>query len=383
MYNILTLNKISKIGLSRLDSSKYTCSDTVENPDAILVRSTSMHEMTLSENTVAIARAGAGVNNIPVDTFAEQGVVVFNTPGANANAVKELVICGLLLSSRKIASAIDWCKGLKGEGDGVSKAVEKGKSAFVGPEILGKTLGVVGMGAIGALVANSASALGMNIIGFDSFMSDEKKAEFIAKGFKIASSMDEIYAESDYITLHIPYNDSTKGTVNSETIAKMKDGVRIINFARGELVNSSDLVAALDSGKVAAYVTDFPTDEQIGHDGVTAIPHLGASTPESEDNCAVMAAEEISNYLEKGAIKNSVNYPNTQLADSFEVRTCILHKEDDTISAKATAAAAAQGAAVKGVFSAAKKGNGYTVIDTDKEFDTSSIDGIIKVRIIK
>jgi D-3-phosphoglycerate dehydrogenase / 2-oxoglutarate reductase len=383
MYNILTLNKISKIGLSRLDSSKYTCSDDAENPDAILVRSASMHEMTLSENTVAIARAGAGVNNIPVDTFAEQGVVVFNTPGANANAVKELVICGLLLSSRKIAAAIDWCKGLKGEGDGVSKAVEKGKSAFVGPEILGKTLGVVGMGAIGALVANSASALGMNIIGFDSFMSDEKKAEFIAKGFKIASSMDEIYAESDYITLHIPYNDSTKGTVNSETIAKMKDGVRIINFARGELVNSSDLVAALDSSKVAAYVTDFPTDEQIGHDGVTAIPHLGASTPESEDNCAVMAAEEISNYLEKGAIKNSVNYPNTQLADSFEVRTCILHKEDDTISAKATAAAAAQGAAVKGVFSAAKKGNGYTVIDTDKEFDTSSIDGIIKVRIIK
>ena len=383
MYNILTLNKISKIGLSRLDSSKYTCSDAAENPDAILVRSASMHEMTLSKNTDPIARAGAGVNNIPVDTFAEQGVVVFNTPGANANAVKELVICGLLLSSRKIAAAIDWCKGLKGEGDGVSKAVEKGKSAFVGPEILGKTLGVVGMGAIGALVANSASALGMNIIGFDSFMSDEKKAEFIAKGFKIASSMDEIYAESDYITLHIPYNDSTKGTVNSETIAKMKDGVRIINFARGELVNSSDLVAALDSSKVAAYVTDFPTDEQIGHDGVTAIPHLGASTPESEDNCAVMAAEEISNYLEKGAIKNSVNYPNTQLADSFEVRTCILHKEDDTISAKATAAAAAQGATVKGVFSAAKKGNGYTVIDTDKEFDTSSIDGIIKVRIIK
>ncbi len=383
MYNILTLNKISKIGLNKLDSSKYTCSDATENPDAILVRSASMHEMSLSENTVAIARAGAGVNNIPVDTFAEQGVVVFNTPGANANAVKELVICGLLLSSRKIAASIDWCKGLKGEGDGVSKAVEKGKSAFVGPEILGKTLGVVGMGAIGALVANSASALGMNILCFDSFKNDKKTDEFTAKGYKIASSMDEIYAKSDYITLHIPYNDSTKGMINSEAIAKMKDGVRLINFARGELVNSSDLIVALDSGKVAAYVTDFPTDEQIGHEGVTAIPHLGASTPESEDNCAVMAAEEISNYLEKGAIKNSVNYPNTQLADSFDVRTCILHKEDDTIPTKATAAATAQGAAIKGVFSAAKKGNGYTVIDTDREFDTSSIGGIIRVRIIK
>lgn len=383
MYNILTLNKISKIGLSRLDAAKYTCADDAQAPDAILVRSASMHEMTLDANTVAIARAGAGVNNIPVADFAEQGVVVFNTPGANANAVKELVICALLLASRKVAASIDWAKTLKGEGDQVGKLVEKGKSAFVGPEILGKTLGVVGMGAIGRLVADAASALGMSIVGFDPFLADAAKAELEAKGYKITADMNDIYAASDYITLHLPYNESTKGTINAETIAKMKDGVRILNFARGELVDSASIVAALNEGKVAAYVTDFPTDEQIGVDGVTAIPHLGASTPESEDNCAVMAADEVSAYLEKGAIKNSVNYPNTQLADTFEVRTCLLHKEDDTVAAKATAAAAAAGAAVKNVFSAAKKGMGYTVVDTDKEFDATGIDGVIRVRVIK
>lgn len=383
MYNILTLNKISKIGLSNLDASKYTCSDSAENPDAILVRSASMHEMKLDSATLAVARAGAGVNNIPVADFAAQGVVVFNTPGANANAVKELVICGLLLASRKIAAAIDWCKTLKGEGDQVGKQVEKGKSSFVGPEIGGKALGVVGMGAIGALVADSAAALGMSIIGFDPFLSDAAKANFEAKGYKITAELDDIFVNSDYITLHLPFNDSTKGTINADTIAKMKDGVRIINFARGELVDSSALISALDSGKVAAYVTDFPTDAQIGHPGVTAIPHLGASTPESEDNCAVMAAQEVSAYLEKGEIKNSVNYPNTDLPAAFTVRTCLLHTEDGSIADKAAEAAKAAGATVNNVFTAAKKGMGYTVIDTDREFDTGAIENVIRARILK
>ncbi len=382
MYNILTLNKISKIGLSTLDSAKYSCADSCDAPDAVLVRSASMHEMTLDKKTVAIARAGAGVNNIPVADFAKQGVVVFNTPGANANAVKELVICSLFLASRKISAAIDWCKGLKGEGENVGKMVEKGKSQFVGPEILGKTLGVVGMGAIGALVADAANALGMDIIGFDPFLSDAAKATFESKGYKITADMNDIYASSDYITLHLPFNDSTKGTVNADTIAKMKDGVRILNFARGELVDSASLIAALDSGKVAAYITDFPTDEQIGHEGVTAIPHLGASTPESEDNCAVMAAKEVSDYLEKGIIKNSVNFPNTNIGEEFTVRTCFLHEEDSAFADRAKAAAESAGASVSGIFSSSKKGMGYTVIDTDKEFGTD-IDGAIRVRVLK
>ncbi len=383
MFEILTLNKISKIGLDKLDPAKYTCSDSFEAPDAVLVRSASMHETVLSEKTVAIARAGAGVNNIPVADCAEKGVVVFNTPGANANAVKELVLCALFLSSRKIASSIDWCKTLKGEGDAVGKLVEKGKGAFAGPEILGKTLGVVGMGAIGALVADGAKALGMKVIGYDPFLSDEKKAELKAAGIAVTAELDEIFAASDYITLHLPLNDGTRGLINAASFAKMKDGVRILNFARGELVDSADMIAALESGKAAAYVTDFPTDEQIGVDGVTAIPHLGASTPESEDNCAAMAAQEVADYLEKGEIKNSVNYPNAKLPECFECRTCFLHKEDDGFGAKAAAAAAAQGAAVKNLFSAAKKGMGYTVIDTDKCFDACAVDGAIKVRVIK
>ena len=382
MYNILTLNKIAKVGLDRLDAAKYVCGDAIENPDAILVRSAAMHEMALSDKTIAIARAGAGVNNIPVADCAEKGVVVFNTPGANANAVKELVICSLFMASRKIAASYDWCKGLKGEGENVGKLVEKGKSAFAGPEILGKTLGVVGMGAIGALVADSAKALGMSIIGYDPFLKDEAIAAFNAKGIEITASLDDIYAKADYITLHLPLNDSTRGLINAETIAKMKDSVRILNFARGELVDNASIIAALDSGKVAAYITDFPTDDQILHEGVTALPHLGASTPESEDNCAVMAANEVAAYLEKGEIKNSVNYPNAKLPESFAVRTCLLHKEDAEFAAKAEAAAKAAGAAVANVFTGAKKGMGYTVLDTDKEFDASAI-GAIKVRVIK
>ena len=375
MFNILTLNKISKIGLDKLDSAKYTCADSIEAPDAVLVRSASMHEMELDANTVAIARAGAGVNNIPIPACSEKGVVVFNTPGANANAVKELVLCALFLSSRKVGAAIDWAKTLKGEGEAVGKLVEKGKSAFAGPEILGKTLGVIGLGAIGAMVADGAKALGMSVIGYDPFVSEKD-------GIEVAADISEIYAKSDYITLHLPLNDGTRGMINADTLAAMKDGVRILNFARGELVDSKSIIAALESGKAAAYVTDFPNDEQLCVEGITAIPHLGASTPESEENCAAMAAQELADYLEKGVIKNSVNLPNAALPEAFECRTCFIHKEDEAFGSKVSAEAIAQGAAIKNLFSASKKGMGYTVIDTDKPLDTAKIDGAIKVRTI-
>jgi D-3-phosphoglycerate dehydrogenase len=382
MYKIQTLNKISAIGLENFPRDDYEVASEINNADAILVRSAEMHGMDLPASVKAVARAGAGVNNIPCDELAAKGVVVFNTPGANANAVKELVICSLFLASRKIADSIDWCKTLKGEGDNVGKLVEKGKSSFVGPEILGKTLGVVGMGAIGALVAGSAQALGMSIVGYDPFLSDEAAAAFKAKGMEITADINDIFAKADYITLHLPLNDSTRGIVGADTIAKMKDGVRILNFARGELCDNASLLAALDSGKVAAYVTDFPTDDQIAHAGVTAIPHLGASTPESEDNCAVMAAQQVAAYLEKGEIKNSVNYPNASLAPSFAVRTCLLHKEGKDILAQASEAAKAAGAEITATFTAAKKGMAYTVIDTDREF-CAPADGVIRARVLK
>lgn len=382
MFNILTLNKISKIGLSVLDAEKYNCADNITDPDAILVRSASMHEMKLSDSTLAVARAGAGVNNIPLVDYADSGVVVFNTPGANANAVKELVICALLLSSRKVAASIEWAKSLKGEGENVPKLVEKGKSQFAGPEIAHKTLGVVGMGAIGALVAESAKALGMSIIGFDPFLSEARNKEFRDKGFKITADIEDIWSSCDYISLHLPLNDGTRGIVNAESIEKMKDGVRIINMARGELVDSDDILAALDKGKIAAYVTDFPNEAQISHPGVTAIPHLGASTPESEDNCAVMAATEVSHYLENGSIIHSVNYPDLELPEDFTIRTCFLHDENEKFADKVTKAAKTGGAKIENIYSASKKGKGYTVIDTDKIFDASDIKAI-RVRLLK
>ena len=323
--NILTLNKISKTGLKEFDSN-YNISEECANPDGIIVRSASMHEYTFAPETLAVARAGAGVNNIPVADCASKGVVVFNTPGANANAVKELVVCGLMVSSRKVMAAYDWCKGLKGEGENVGKLVEKGKSQFAGPEIAGKTLGLVGLGAIGRLVAEAANSLGMKVIGFDAFLSEESKA-LLENSVELVNSVEEIYENSDYISLHIPATAETKGSINNETIAKMKDGVRILNFARGELVNSTDLLKALESGKVSCYVTDFPTDDVIGVENVVALPHLGASTPESEENCAYMAAVQMKEFLEKGNIKNSVNFPNVSLDDAGE-RLSVIHKAD-------------------------------------------------------
>lgn len=372
MYSILTLNKIAACGTDKFGGN-YTCSSDVKDPTAIMVRSASMHEMELSDATIAIARAGAGTNNIPVEACAEKGVVVFNTPGANANAVKELVICGLLMASRKVGAAIDWCKTLKGEGEAVGKLVEKGKSNFAGPEIGGKTLGVVGLGAIGFKVAVAASALGMKIVGYDPFLSDAVRAQ-LPEGTKVVTDINDIFKESDYITLHLPLNDATKNTVNKETLALCKDGVRILNFARGGLVNSDAVIEALGSGKCAAYVVDFPSDEIIGVEGVTALPHLGASTPESEDNCAMMAADELIGYIEKGEIKNSVNLPNlTGLGDVESKRVCVICKEDAVESVKA---------ALGDAKSAARKGYGYVVADGADEAKLDSIDGIIKVRTI-
>ncbi len=372
MYSILTLNKIAACGTDKFGGN-YTCSSDVKDPTAIMVRSASMHEMELSDATIAIARAGAGTNNIPVEACAEKGVVVFNTPGANANAVKELVICGLLMASRKVGAAIDWCKTLKGEGEAVGKLVEKGKSNFAGPEIGGKTLGIVGLGAIGFKVAVAASALGMKIVGYDPFLSDAVRAQ-LPEGTKVVTDINDIFKESDYITLHLPLNDATQNTVNKETLALCKDGVRILNFARGGLVNSDAVIEALGSGKCAAYVVDFPSDEIIGVEGVTALPHLGASTPESEDNCAMMAADELIGYIEKGEIKNSVNLPNlTGLGDVESKRVCVICKEDAVESVKA---------ALGDAKSAARKGYGYVVADGADEAKLDGIDGIIKVRTI-
>ncbi len=382
MYNILTLNKISQIGLKELDE-KYSVSDSCENPDGIIVRSAAMHDFDFSDTTLAVARAGAGVNNIPVDSCTEKGIVVFNTPGANANAVKELVIAGLMLSSRKVAAAYDWCKTLKGEGDNVGKLVEKGKSQFAGPEILGKTLGVVGLGAIGRLVANAANALGMKIVGYDPYLNEATK-ELLPSDTEYADTLDIIYEKADYITLHLPCVADTKGMINESTIAKMKDGVRILNFARGELVKGAELAAAIESGKVAAYVTDFPSDEVIGLPGVTALPHLGASTPESEENCAYMAAVEIREYLEKGNIKNSVNFPNVEL-DCEGERVAIIHHNVLTVMNDVLGVFMSAGIETTGFNSKAKGEYAYTLVAADKISDTiisklNEVEDVIKVR---
>ena len=382
MYDILTLNKISQIGLKELDD-KYTVTDSCECPDGIIVRSASMHEYAFSEKTVAVARAGAGVNNIPVDECTKKGVVVFNTPGANANAVKELVIGGLMLSSRRVAAAYDWCKTLKGEGDNVGKLVEKGKSQFAGPEILGKTLGVVGLGAIGRLVASAANSLGMKIVGYDPYFNEEFKGE-LPSDTEYVDTLDAIYEKSDYITLHLPCVPATKGMINKDTMAKMKDGVRILNFARGELVVGADMAEAVKSGKVSAYVTDFPSDEVIGIENVTALPHLGASTPESEENCAYMAAVEIREYLEKGNIKNSVNFPNVEL-DAEGERVAVIHHNVLSAVNDILGAFMKNGVETTGFSSKAKGDFAYTLVAADKIPDAvvntlKANEDIVKVR---
>ena len=383
MYNILTLNKIAAVGTSRLGAD-YSVSDACDAPDAILVRSAKMHDMEFKDNLLAIARAGAGVNNIPVDKCAEEGIVVFNTPGANANAVKELALCGLFLAARKVPEAIDWAKTLKGNGDEVGKMVEKGKSNFAGGEIMGKTLGLIGLGAIGGKLANAAISLGMNVIGYDPFLS-VNAALNLKPQVKVTNNVNDIYAEADYISLHLPYNAETKDTVNKDTIALCKDGVKILNFARGELVNSEAIIAALGSGKVARYVVDFPCDEVIGVENVVAIPHLGASTEESEDNCAVMAADELKAYIERGAIINSVNFPNADLAKTGDALVCILHKNVPALISQITTAVADKGANIENMVNKSKKDWSYTMLDVSGAADIEAIkaiDGGVKVRVL-
>lgn len=365
MFNIKTLNKISPAGLDRFDRTKYTYGDDIAEPDAILVRSASMHEMELPDSLKAIARAGAGVNNIPLDKCSEKGIVVFNTPGANANAVKELVLAGLLLSSRKVVAGIDWAKTLKGNGDAVGKMVEKGKSAFAGPEISGKTLGVIGLGAIGILVANAARSLGMNVYGYDPYLSVDA-AWNLSRSVVHANTLKEIYENCDYISVHVPLNSETREMICAESIATMKDGVRILNFARGDLVANADIIKALESGKVASYVTDFPSDDVIGVDGVIAIPHLGASTPESEDNCAFMAANEIMGFLQNGSIKNSVNMPNVELGAPTDKRICVIHKNVPNLITSITSKISEANINIENMVNKSRNDYAYTVIDTGK-----------------
>ncbi len=323
MKKIQLLNKIAKVGTD-VFGADYEIAEQIDNPDAIMVRSASMHEMTFGDNLKAIARAGAGVNNIPTDACAEQGIVVFNTPGANANGVKELAVAALLLASRDIVGGIAWANSLAGS-EGVAKQVEKGKSKFAGCELKGKRLGVIGLGAIGGMVANIATHLGMEVVGCDPYLSVEG-AWSLSRSVRKAASYEEIYESCDYISLHVPATEQTKGMINANTIATMKDGVRIINLARADLVKAQDVKDALASGKMAAYVTDFPTEETVNTPGIVTIPHLGASTAESEDNCAVMAAEELVEYLTNGNIKNSVNYPNASMPHNGDLRICVMHR---------------------------------------------------------
>lgn len=386
MYDILTLNKIAKCGTDAFDKAKYTVADAVENPDAIMVRSAAMHDMQFGNKLLAIARAGAGVNNIPVDRCAEEGIVVFNTPGANANAVKELVIAGLLLSSRKVTDAIDWVSTLKGQED-IGKKVEKGKSNFAGPEISGKTLGVIGLGAIGVLVANAAMSLGMKVIGYDPFLS-VKAALSLKPSVKTVTDVNDLYAASDYITIHVPYNADTKGTICEKSIAVMKDGVRILNFARGELADTAAVLAAVESGKIACYITDFPSDELIGVKNVICVPHLGASTPESEDNCAVMAASELIDYIENGNIRNSVNFPNAEM-NAAGTKICVLHKNVPAVISEITTILGKASINIDNMINASKKDYAYTLIDAagniseDIAAKLSAAENVIKVRVIK
>ena len=386
MYNIQTLNKISAVGTDIFDKSKYSVSDSPENPDAIMVRSAKMHDMQFGDNLLAIARAGAGVNNIPVERCAEEGICVFNTPGANSNAVKELAICALLLSSRKITEAAAWAASLKGTPD-APKTVESGKSKFAGPEILGKTLGIIGLGAIGGKIANTAVALGMKVIGYDPYLS-VNNAVLLDASVKVVTDINDIYKNSDYISIHVPYTPQTKNTIDTEQIAMMKDGVRLINLARGELINSEAVVKAISDGKIAKYVTDFADDTVLGVENIIVLPHLGASTPESEDNCAVMAANELIEYIENGNIKNSVNLPNASM-DATGTKVCVIHKNVPSLISAITKAVGDKGLNIENMVNASKRDFAYSMMDVigdvtdDVLNEIKAIDGIIRVRAIK
>ncbi|MFR9144623.1 MAG: 3-phosphoglycerate dehydrogenase [Lentihominibacter sp.] len=376
MYKISTLNKISPAGLARL-TDEYTITENVQEANSIILRSYNMYDMDLPADLMAVGRAGAGVNNIPLDKCAQQGIVVFNAPGANANAVKELCLAGMFLAARNITEGFEWAKTLIGTED-VGKAVEKGKGQFAGTEIKGKTLGVIGLGAIGVLVANAAESLGMNVIGHDPFLS-VKAAHSLSNTIDIADSLKDLYPQCDYITIHVPVMDSTKAMINAEAFAQMKDGVVFLNFARDKLVNDSDLLSAIDSGKVKKYITDFPNDTVIGKKGILALPHLGASSAEAEDNCAVMAVDQVMDYLENGNIVNSVNMPACTLGPKKGTRISIISKADAGVLEKV--AAICDGDVINKV----KGEYAYTLAETTGDVDESAItgEGIIRVRILR
>ena len=363
-YQIKTLNAISSAIYTQL-GEQYSVSDDAQAPDAILVRSASMHETPIPDSVLSIARAGAGYNNIPVDACSERGICVFNTPGANANAVCEMVLCGLLLSCRDVVGGIEWARTLKGQGDQVEKAVEKGKKAFVGPELRGKTLGVIGLGAIGVLVANAATALGMNVVGYDPMISVEH-AWKLSRDIRRENSLDALFSACDFVTVHVPLSDKTRGMIGRRALSLCRKGVRIMNFARGGLVDEEALIAALGDGRVACYVTDFPSDALIGLPGVIAIPHLGASTPESEENCAVMAAAQTRDFLESGIIRNSVNLPAVDVAPAVKPRLLCIHENVPNVLGSITSAVASFGLNISDLVNRSRGAMAVSVVDIDE-----------------
>lgn len=388
MYKIQTLNKISSKGLNHFPLDNYEVASDINNPDAILVRSQDMHGMELSESVKAIARAGAGTNNIPIAELSEKGVVVFNTPGANANAVKELVMTGLLLASRPVIAANKWVDGLAGKGDEIPDLAEKGKSQFVGPELKGKTLGVIGLGAIGAMVANLAIKFGMEVIGYDPFLS-VNAAWSLDHNVKHSETLDTLLTKSDYVTLHVPQTNDTKGMINANTLKIMKNGVRILNLARGGLVNNADILDAIASGKVAALVTDFAAEEFIGNPKIICLPHLGASTPEAEENCAEMAVKELRDFLENGNIVNSVNFPRTVTDNPIPAggtRLCVSHKNEPGMVSKFTTILGESKLNIAGMINQNRGDIAYNIIDVDGVVQNetveslAAIEGVIKVR---
>ena len=388
MYTIKLLNRIAQVGLNRLPDG-FAVDSEAANPDGILVRSAAMHDMVFGDRLLAIARAGAGTNNIPIDRCAEEGIVVFNTPGANANAVKELAVAALLMASRDLTGGNAWVRAVAAEGkDDVAKAVEKGKSAFAGPEIRNKTLGVIGLGAIGGMVANAGYALHMDVVGYDPYLS-VSSALRLSRAVKVVKSIEALCAECDYISIHVPYTPETKHTINAKLIDGMKDGVRIINLARGELVDDEAMIAALECGKVARYVTDFPNNRNTLAKNVVALPHLGASTPESEDNCAVMAANELADYLLNGNIANSVNMPACEMARSGVVRLCVLHRNVPNMLASFLALLSAEGANVENMVSKSRGDWAYTMIDFAAEIPAGAtdqihaMDGVVRLRTLR
>ena len=371
MKNIQLLNKIAKCGTDIFDEN-YAVAENIENPDAIMVRSAVMHDMEFGDNLKAIARAGAGVNNIPLEKCAEEGIVVFNTPGANANGVKELTIASLLLASRNIVGGIEWAKTLT---EDVAKQVEKGKSAFAGCELLHKTLGVIGLGAIGGMVANAAISLGMNVMGYDPYIT-AKAAWSLAPSVRQASDYVDIFKHCDYISLHVPATPQTKNMICASSLSQMKDGVRILNLARADLVNASDLKAAIESGKVASYVTDFPTEETVGVKGIVAIPHLGASTVESEDHCAVMAAQQLDEYLTCGNIRNSVNFPTVSIPRSGNPRVCVMNKNIPNMLSQITSVFSSRNVNIENLANGSKGEIAYTIVETNEKASEEALEAL-------